>query len=76
MCSKDFKIYLILHTLAFGFVVNQHHLHRTPPVKGDSPDVVHLAQFLDEGFDEGVVDHIAFGGMECIDNCIVRNKVS
>ena len=35
------------------------HLHRAPPVVGDLPNVVAGAEFLNEGFDRGVVDDVS-----------------
>ncbi len=40
-----------------------HHLHRSPTVERDLSDVVSLAELADEGLDESVVDHVAFGGL-------------
>ena len=40
------------------------HLHRAPPVVGDLPNVVAGAEFLNEGFDRGVVDDVSLGGVQ------------
>ena len=41
-----------------------HHLHSTPTVKGDLPDVEAFAQAFDEFLNVAVVDYIALGGLE------------
>ena len=41
-----------------------HHLHRTPAVKGDFPNVVTGSQVLDELFDVSVMHHVALSGFQ------------
>ena len=41
-----------------------HHLHGSPAVEGDLPDVEPLTQPLDELFDVAVVDYISLRGLE------------
>ena len=41
-----------------------HHLHSTPAVEGNLPDVEPLSQPLDELFDVAVVDYISLRGLE------------
>ena len=41
-----------------------HHLHSTPAVKGDLPNIETLTQALDELFDIAIVNDIAFRGLE------------
>ena len=41
-----------------------HHLHSTPAVKGNLPDIETLTQALDKLLDVAIVNNIALGGLQ------------
>ena len=59
------------HRKAHAFQI-LHHLHRSPPVKSDLPDIEPLFQALNELFNVAVMHHIPLG---CLDKALPLPQV-